>query len=114
MADIYYDQVLVGYGVNAIEAWGMGIPVIAGASKAQAAAHGIGIPDGVLDEMRRRFDGLPFVLADETTIYDALARLVDPVVRQKAAERGLAHVRKFHSQEAVVAALRPIYQELLR
>ena len=57
MADIYYDQVLVGYGVNAIEAWGMGIPVIAGASKAQAAAHGIGIPDGVLDEMRRRFDG---------------------------------------------------------
>lgn len=43
-----------------------------------------------------------------------LARLVDPVVRQKAAERGLAHVRKFHSQEAVVAALRPIYQELLR
>jgi hypothetical protein len=113
-ADIYYDQVLVGYGVNAIEAWGMGIPVVAGASKSQSAAHGIAIPDGVLDEMRRRFGCLPFVLADETTIYDALRSLVDPDARQKAAERGLAHVRRFHSPEAVVAALRPIYEGLLR
>ena len=29
-ADIFFDQVQLGYGCSAIEAWGMGLPVIAG------------------------------------------------------------------------------------
>ena len=52
-ADIYFDQVQLGYGCNAIEAWGMGIPVVAGAD------------DWTLDAMRREFGTrtLPFMVA---------------------------------------------------
>ena len=62
-ADIYFDQVILGYGCNAIEAWGMGIPVIAGADP------------WTLERMRREFDGrLPFLVATEETIADVLRR----------------------------------------
>ena len=37
-ADLFVDQVLLGYGCNAIEAWGMGIPVIAGVDPEKATA----------------------------------------------------------------------------
>lgn len=97
-ADIYFDQVALGYGNNAIEAWGMGIPVVAG-----------GQPD-TLDEMVRRFDALPFVLADEGTIYEALRSLTDPDARATWAARGRAHAERFHSDRAGVEFLQGIYR----
>lgn len=96
--DIFFDQVLLGFGCNTIEAWGMGIPVVAGAA------------DATLDEYERRFGYLPFHHATEDTIYDALRELVDsPALRQRVAERGLAHARKYHDGPVVVRQLQDIY-----
>jgi hypothetical protein len=97
-ADIFFDQVKLGYGNNAIEAWGMGIPVIAGGA------------DPTLDEMERRFGHLPFLHATPDTIYDALRELVEsPELRQKYADRGLEHVRRYHAEQVVVEQLKDIY-----
>lgn len=103
-ADIYYDQVQLGYGNNAIEAWGMGIPVIAGAA------------DRTIQEMRSRFGGrLPFLQASEQTIYDQLKALVLSVdLRSEYGERGLDHVRTFHDQKVVVEQLKDVYQRALQ
>jgi hypothetical protein len=96
--DIYYDQVLLGYGCNAIEAWGMGIPVIAG-----------GAPD-TLAEMTRRFGDLPFYRATKATIYDALLALMDKDTRSEYASRGEAHVRQFHDDAKVIEQLQDVYR----
>lgn len=42
-ADIYFDQVKLGYGNNSVECWGMGIPVIAGAAPVTLAARIAGL-----------------------------------------------------------------------
>jgi hypothetical protein len=96
--DLFYDQVLLGYGCNAIEAWAMGIPVIAGG------------PDRTLTMMRNVFGGkLPFYEATEASIGDAIQALMDPDVRDEYAARGLDHVRRFHSGSYTRAILTPIY-----
>lgn len=102
-ADIYFDQTILGYGNNAIEAWGMGIPVIAGAA------------DRTIQEMRSRFGGrLPFLQASEQTIYDQLKALVlSPDLRTEYGERGYNHVRRFHDQAVVVEQLKDIYTRAL-
>jgi len=100
--DIYYDQVELGYGCNAVECWGMGIPVVAGAQPATLA------------EMRRRFGAeLPFVEATEDTIYEALRLLVDPVMWYVMATRGRTHVERFHSRRAVVPIATELYEAAL-
>lgn len=102
-ADIYYDQTILGYGNNAIESWGMGIPVIAGAS------------EKTLAEMRGRFGELPFYEASESTIYDALKALVlSKDLRTEYGERGLSHVRRFHDQRVVVEQLKDVYTRAAR
>lgn len=98
-ADIYFDQVILGYGCNALEAWGMGIPVVAGAQ------------DETLDEMERRFGHLPFYHATEETIYDALKELVEsPELRARYGKIGYDYVRKWHDESVVVEQLRELYR----
>jgi hypothetical protein len=97
--DVFFDQVLLGYGNNAIEAWGMGIPVIAG-----------GQPD-TLAEMRNRFGQLPFYEATEDTIFKALHDMADGAVRAEYAKRGLDHVRRFHDETLVVRQLEAAYHQ---
>lgn len=97
-ADIYFDQVILGYGCNALEAWGMGIPVVAGAA------------DDTLDEMERRFGHLPFYHATRETIYDALRELVEsPRLRKRYGQIGLDYVRKYHDEPVVVEQLQRLY-----
>jgi hypothetical protein len=96
-ADVYFDQVILGYGNNAVEAWGMGIPVIAGGA------------DDTLAEMVRRFGSLPFIEANEGTIYDALVQAADPIERKVWAGRGLAHIRQWHDEKDVVDQLVDCY-----
>jgi hypothetical protein len=101
-ADIYFDQVLLGYGNNALEAWAMGIPVVAGAD------------DATLDEMERRFGHLPFYHATEDTIYDALKELVESVeLRTRYGQIGQAYVRAYHDYPVVVEQLKAIYRRAL-
>jgi hypothetical protein len=94
-ADIYFDQVILGYGNNAVEAWGMGIPVIAGAQ-----------PE-TLGEMEDRFGILPFLAATEDTIYEALVEMAE--TREAWAERGRLHFERFHEASRVVGLLENIY-----
>lgn len=109
-ADIYYDQVFTAYGNNAIEAWGLGLPVVAGVDPAGALAFGMRVPPRTEKLMRSTWGELPFLPATESTIYDALRRLVEPDQRREWAERGRQHVRRWHSGEVVVAMLRVIYE----
>ena len=97
--DIYFDQAVLGYGNNSIEAWGMGIPVIAGAQ------------DLTLSEMERRFGSLPFYRAEDTpeSIYGALLALADPQTRAEWGQRGLEHVRRWHDDARVVEHLKALY-----
>jgi hypothetical protein len=98
-ADIYFDQVILGYGNNAIEAWGMGIPVVAGAEDPAVRAL-----------MVERFGRLPFVEATEQTIEQALERLIQSEqMRAEYSAIGLAHVQRFHDDRVVVAQLQDIY-----
>jgi glycosyltransferase involved in cell wall biosynthesis len=100
-ADVYFDQVGLGYGVNAVEAWGMGLPVIAGAD------------DWTLDAMRRDFGRtLPFMVATEDTIADAIrALVVSESQRRQYAKRGRAHAAKFHAEKPALIRLAKLYAE---
>lgn len=98
--DVFYDQVRLGYGHAAIEAWGMGIPVIAGA-------------DGrTLARMRDTFGTLPFYSATASTIGDAVEALTDEDTRIRYTRRGLAHVARWHDGRETIARLTPIYRQL--
>jgi hypothetical protein len=98
--DVYFDQVLLGYGNNAVEAWGMGIPVICGAA-----------PE-TLAEMTRRFGRLPFYQATEDTIYEALAAMVDPQVRGVWGQVGYDHAVEWHAGSQVVRIAEAVYDSL--
>lgn len=101
-ADIFFDQTILGYGCNALEAWGMGIPVVAGGA------------DETLDEMERRFGGLPFYHATESTIYEALRELLEsPKLRQRYGRIGHDYVREWHDEAKVVERLKGIYHRAL-
>lgn len=99
--DVLFDQTLFGYGGNAIEAWGMGIPVICGAA------------DNTMHEYEHRFDSIPFLYAEPHTITDAIEAMLNPAVRQQYATRGRHHAERFHSQTAGVTQLETIYNNAL-
>lgn len=103
LADVFVDQLDLGYGLSAVEAWAMGIPVVAGVTEPAVRAR-----------MVETFGDLPFVEATADTLPDVLAWLVDDATaRRDWGERGRAHVERFHSQRAVVDRLEPIYQQAL-
>lgn len=98
--DVLYDQVGLGYGNNAIEAWAMGIPVIAGATQ------------DILDIMGATFDKIPFLEATPETITDALIAMKSTTTRNQWARTGKAHVERWHDGRESVARLTTIYREL--
>jgi hypothetical protein len=108
-ADIYYDQIFVGYGNNATEAWGMGIPVVAGVNAEAAVAAGHPIPLDTRDRMLDRWGQMPFLEADASSIGRALEVMLDPDCRAEYAQRGLEHVRRWHDDAVVVEMLKEVY-----
>lgn len=110
-ADLYVDQVgprALGYGTNAVEAWALGLPVIASA------------PVKTLAMMRTTFGGLPFLVcprdANEGTIVgflrDQIWRLAnDPRYRDKLAGRGLQHWARWHSPRSVARRSIALFEE---
>lgn len=91
-SDIYVDELTLGYGMNAIECWAMGIPVVSGITdrmfRTDALAH---------------WGALPFVEASAESLRGVISALVaSPQLRYQAAERGREFVQHYHSPEAVV------------
>ena len=103
VCDVYFDQVILGYGNNAIEAWGMGIPVVAGAA-----------PD-TLARMADMFGTIPFYRADDSvdSIYTALRELAEPEARAYWGKVGAEHAHRFHREQVVVGLLEQVYTETL-
>lgn len=98
--DVYFDQVQLGYGCNAIEAWGMGLPVIAGAAPS------------TLVRMHDTFGWLPFLATTEDEIGDALKAMTEEDTRAHYAALGRAHVTRWHDGRETVRRLEPIYAQL--
>ena len=109
-SDVFVDQVILGYGCNAIEAWGLGLPVIAGVD-VDLGPRLIRqpIPKDTREVMLATWGKLPFYEASEATLYDALAAMLDAKVRARYAKLGKAHVRRWHDEPVVVAMLQDIY-----
>jgi hypothetical protein len=99
-ADIVYDQLQLGWGNNAVEAWAMGIPVVAGVVDPQ-----------VRELMLLQLGELPIVEAAHGTLYAVLEGLVQSEqARQEAGRRGLRYVQRWHDHEDVVPRLVDIYE----
>ena len=104
-ADIYFDQVATsagypgGYGCNAVEAWGMGIPVIAGADEWTTA------------KMTELWGGVPFYTATEDSIADAIRSLATSKrLRTTWAKKGMAHIRTYHDELPALTRLAELYR----
>ena len=96
---------ILGYGCNAIEAWAMGIPVVAGADS------------WTLARMRQEFgrSGLPFYEATAETIRVALRELVlSADLRAKWDDRGLRHARRFHAEKPALERALELYAEAIK
>lgn len=113
-ADIYFDQIATvdvktgvqypgGYGCNAVEAWGVGLPVVAGATPYTT------------DRMRREFNGvLPFASASVRTLTTVLRRLVESAdLRAEYAVRGMEHIARFHAELPALERLIDLYQRAI-
>lgn len=97
--DLWFDQPVLGYGSNAIEAWAMGIPVVSGVADPQIRAG-----------MIERWGRLPFFEANEATLESGLRALAaDSGLREEYRERGTAHVERWHDERVTVETLKRIY-----
>lgn|GEM_PF-3180860 len=91
-ADIFIDELTLGYGLNALECWSMGIPVVSGVAN----------PDTEW-AMRRNFVELPFVNATRETLERQVEELiVSETMRRAWGIVGRRHVEAFHTPQALV------------
>jgi glycosyltransferase involved in cell wall biosynthesis len=102
-AAIFVDQFPLGYGLSAVEAWGMGLPVVAG------------MTDPVTRErMMENFGSLPFIDARPDTLDEILIDLVtDRTLREHWGSSGRRHAERFHSESAVAERLDGIYAQAI-
>jgi hypothetical protein len=96
-ADVVFDQVMFGYGCNGVEAWGMGLPVIAG-----------GQP-WTLAKMTELWGELPFYVATEDTIAEAIVAMSSAETRKEYTAKGLAHFKRFHAERPALTRLAELY-----
>lgn len=102
-ADILIDQFTLGYGCNAIEAWGMGIPVVAGTTDPVTR-----------DRMLRILGELPFYEASETTLIARLEELiVDRSLREEWGGRGFDYAKRWHDDLAVMRQAEALYERAI-
>lgn len=90
-AHIYFDELTYGYGLNAIEAWVLGLPVVSGMTEGRQA-------------FLAAFGETPWQDATPDTLHDVLERLIeDQEHRAAVASRGQAFMERYHSPAVVVA-----------
>ncbi len=113
-ADVYVDQMLLGYGCNAIEAWGMGLPVIAGVDAERCPSMILQhIPPDTRDRMLQLWGSIPFMESTEDGLYVALSKMLNAGTRKHWAKKGMDHFMKFHEAGVSTTALRNIYSTAL-
>lgn len=101
--DLLMDQLLFGYGNNAIEAWAMGMPVISGVGNQTIADH-----------MQSIIGYLPFYRCTPSTVGERLREIVeDADLRREYGQIGEEYVNAFHDERKVVEQWKGIYQEAL-
>lgn len=100
----YFDQLLFGFGLSALEAWAMHRPVIAGVRDAE-----------VRELMLRVWGSLPFIdVRNERELVEALVRLrTDPGFVVEMAEVGNLYVRAFHDERLVIRTLERMWAKLV-
>jgi glycosyltransferase involved in cell wall biosynthesis len=102
-ADILVDQLHLGYGNSAIEAWGMGIPVIAGVSEPK-----------VREAMLGTWGSLPFYETTPVDLANRLAELItDSGLRSHWGEIGRNHALTYHEEQKVSELLANHYRSAL-
>jgi hypothetical protein len=102
-ADIFYDQLQLGYGQNALEMWAMGVPVVAGAAP------------GYEKIFRARLGDLPYHRATPATLAARLEDLVrNEALRREEAARGHEYVRRWHDYPRVAEMTLDAYDEAAR
>lgn len=100
--DVFYDQPELGYGSNAIEAWAMGIPVLAGVSD-----------DEVRSAMLSRWGRLPFIETSVDTLERDLERVIESHdLRREYGRIGFRHVSRWHSDASVRSRLTRLLRTL--
>ena len=104
-ADILVEQLILGYGLSAIEGMSLGRPVVGNLSDERYFG----------DAFRRetRFGDCPIVSATPETIRDELRRLVtDPERRRRIGAAGRAYALREHSYEAMARLWDAIYRRV--
>lgn len=98
-ADIFVDQLKIGFGVNAIECWAMGIPVVSGLVDEDARKRGMAM-----------WGQFPWADATPATLEAVIEHLIlDEEWRAELGERGRLHANYWHSQSSVVAQTLRVY-----
>lgn len=100
-SDIFVDQLMYGFGVNNIECWSMGIPVVSGWEDAEHRERSL-----------RMFGQLPWADATERTLEAVIEHLItDAKWRRELGERGRVHAEAWHSQRSVVNQTLDVYEK---
>lgn len=100
MADIFVDELTLGYGLNAIECWAMGIPVVSGLVDHRAREKALGM-----------WGELPWEDATAATLASVIERLVvNKSYREAVGDRGQDHAYRWHSQRSVVQQTIALYE----
>lgn len=106
-ADLYVDQVGargLGYGTNALEAWAMGLPVVAS------------VPELTRKLMVRELGYLPFCPChDVKSLQRRIRQMRDfPKFRQRWAKRGREYVRRWHGPAYVAMRYVKLFERVMK
>jgi hypothetical protein len=102
-ADIVFDEVKLGYGLNSAEAWAMKVPALVGL-----------IDPGARQMFLDRYGGFPYPDTTEDTIEERLEELiVSPEARVHWGEVGYKFVNEIHAPRVVVPQAVDLYERLL-
>jgi hypothetical protein len=102
-ADIVFDEVKLGYGLNSAEAWAMKMPALVGL-----------VDPGARQMFMDAYGGFPYPDTTEETIEERLEELiVSPEARAHWGEVGHKFVNDIHSPQVVVPQAVDLFERLL-
>jgi glycosyltransferase involved in cell wall biosynthesis len=102
-ADIVFDEVKLGYGLNSAEAWAMKMPALVGL-----------VDPGARQMFMDNYGGFPYPDTTEDTIEERLEELiVSEEARKHWAEVGYQFVQAHHAESVVAPQAVALYERIL-